>query len=115
VTGYVHDCVSSAATCGNCHRRWCHVCDPGPAALCPFCHGRGYSTHEIRVGSWPDEQPRLHAWSAKWHFWDFNPEHAMDAFSRAADHLEGEGIRHTLVLYDSFGEVILTFGESHDG
>ncbi len=30
--------------CGGCHRGWCERCDPGPAALCPFCHGRGYST-----------------------------------------------------------------------
>lgn len=32
------------ATCGTCDRSWCVRCDPGPAALCPWCNGRGYST-----------------------------------------------------------------------
>lgn len=32
------------ATCLRCGLDWCHECDPGPAALCPVCHGRGYST-----------------------------------------------------------------------
>ncbi len=31
------------ATCGRCNRSWCERCDPGPSALCPYCHGRGYS------------------------------------------------------------------------
>lgn len=39
--------VHEAATCGNCERSWCHRCDPGPAALCHFCHGRGSSPHEM--------------------------------------------------------------------
>lgn len=34
----------AVATCGDCHRSWCDSCDPGPSALCPWCHGRGYST-----------------------------------------------------------------------
>lgn len=34
----------AVATCGGCHRSWCSTCDPGPSALCPWCHGRGYST-----------------------------------------------------------------------
>lgn len=35
-------------TCGGCRRSWCERCDPGPSALCPWCHGRGYSTAEVR-------------------------------------------------------------------
>ncbi len=30
-------------TCGICDAHWCEKCDPGPAALCHTCHGRGYS------------------------------------------------------------------------
>jgi hypothetical protein len=30
-------------TCGICHLSWCERCDPAPAALCHWCHGRGYS------------------------------------------------------------------------
>lgn len=30
-------------TCGGCEREWCERCDPGPGALCHWCHGRGYS------------------------------------------------------------------------
>jgi hypothetical protein len=40
--GYDHK-----VTCGNCGREWCERCDPAPAALCPWCHGRGYSTHPL--------------------------------------------------------------------
>ena len=32
------------ATCLRCGLDWCFECDPGPAASCPVCHGRGYST-----------------------------------------------------------------------
>lgn len=39
-----HDERTSIATCGICERAWCYECDPGPSALCPWCHGRGYST-----------------------------------------------------------------------
>ncbi len=35
------------ATCGRCGRSWCFNCDPCPAALCHWCHGRGYSTAPI--------------------------------------------------------------------
>ena len=31
-------------TCGGCDNSWCEDCDPSPAALCHYCHGRGYST-----------------------------------------------------------------------
>lgn len=34
-------------TCGNCNRSWCGHCDPCPSALCHFCHGIGYSDHEL--------------------------------------------------------------------
>lgn len=34
------------ALCLGCGAAWCHECDPGPAALCHYCHGRGYSTAE---------------------------------------------------------------------
>ena len=30
-------------TCGGCERSWCERCDPAPAALCHWCHGRGES------------------------------------------------------------------------
>jgi len=30
-------------TCGNCEHSWCEKCDPAPAALCHWCHGRGHS------------------------------------------------------------------------
>jgi hypothetical protein len=33
-----------AVTCGNCELEWCERCDPCPSALCPKCHGRGYTT-----------------------------------------------------------------------
>ena len=33
----------SIATCGKCGRSWCDECDPTPASLCHYCHGRGYS------------------------------------------------------------------------
>lgn len=33
--------------CLSCGAAWCSTCDPGPAALCHYCHGRGYSTAEI--------------------------------------------------------------------
>lgn len=38
---------TQSAECGGCEARWCAACDPGPAALCHYCHGRGYSTCEI--------------------------------------------------------------------
>ena len=34
----------AVATCGRCARSWCDDCDPTPSALCPWCHGRGWST-----------------------------------------------------------------------
>lgn len=40
---------NAEVTCGNCGRSWCEHCDPGPSALCPFCHGRGYSTAPIKL------------------------------------------------------------------
>lgn len=33
--------------CGIRGHAWCERCDPAPAALCPFCHGRGYSTAPV--------------------------------------------------------------------
>ncbi len=39
------------ATCGTCKGSWCERCDPGPSALCPTCHGRGYSLAPLE----PDE------------------------------------------------------------
>ena len=42
-------CVEdNAVTCGICDAAWCEECDPAPSALCHYCHGRGYSTAEIR-------------------------------------------------------------------
>ena len=38
---------SQKATCGICNRSWCDYCDPAPSALCPYCHGVGYSTAPI--------------------------------------------------------------------
>ena len=38
---------SHSVECGTCEARWCAACDPAPAALCHYCHGRGYSTCEI--------------------------------------------------------------------
>lgn len=34
-------------TCWGCLGQWCDRCDPTPAALCVFCHGRGWSDHEL--------------------------------------------------------------------
>ena len=34
-------------TCWRCLGQWCDRCDPTPAALCVFCHGRGSSEHEL--------------------------------------------------------------------
>lgn len=34
-------------TCGIKGHSWCERCDPGPAALCPICHGRGYTTAPV--------------------------------------------------------------------
>lgn len=34
----------SHATCGNCGLEWCDMHDPCPAAMCPVCNGRGYTT-----------------------------------------------------------------------
>ena len=31
-------------SCPGCGLEWCERCDPAPSALCPTCHGRGYST-----------------------------------------------------------------------
>lgn len=107
-----HDCLRSAATCGKCQRMWCHVCDPGPSALCPFCHGRGYSIREIRIGSWPNDQPRLHTWTAEWDFYSTDPEVAMRAFREASLVLEGEGVEYRLRLLDGMGEVVLAFGSA---
>ena len=39
----------SPSTCGNCGRTWCDNCDPAPAALCPWCHGYGYSSAPLRA------------------------------------------------------------------
>ena len=33
--------------CLTCFAHWCDECDPTPAALCHYCHGRGYSTAEV--------------------------------------------------------------------
>lgn len=41
-----HD-KNEIVTCGNCDRKWCGACDPAPAALCHFCHGRGSSPAEL--------------------------------------------------------------------
>lgn len=38
-------------TCGNCGHAWCERCDPAPAALCHWCHGRGSSTAELAPAS----------------------------------------------------------------
>jgi hypothetical protein len=38
---------ASKVTCGNCLRSWDESKDPAPSALCHWCHGRGYSDHEI--------------------------------------------------------------------
>jgi hypothetical protein len=43
-------------TCGNCERSWCDRCDPAHGPLCPFCHGRGESDHEVFPN--PDESLR---------------------------------------------------------
>lgn len=45
------------AQCGICQASWCYECDPGPAALCHYCHGRGYSTHEIDPPVCSHEEP----------------------------------------------------------
>lgn len=37
------------AQCGGCHGAWCDRCDPAHGPLCPWCHGRGYSTAPV----WP--------------------------------------------------------------
>lgn len=42
---------SEIAECGICGRRWCGFCDPAPAALCHWCHGRGYSIAPISAAS----------------------------------------------------------------
>ena len=34
----------NVVTCGTCGNSWCAACDPCPAALCHWCHGRGHST-----------------------------------------------------------------------
>jgi hypothetical protein len=34
--------------CGGCYGMWCDRCDPAHGPLCPWCHGRGYSTAAIR-------------------------------------------------------------------
>lgn len=39
----------ATVTCGICGRAWCGRCDPAPSALCPWCHGPGYSTAPIRA------------------------------------------------------------------
>lgn len=40
--------VNAIATCGNCSASWCDTCDPTQvAALCHYCHGRGYSYAEV--------------------------------------------------------------------
>lgn len=44
-------------TCATCWRAWCERCDPAPAALCPFCHGYGFSTAPI-----PPRQARTLRW-----------------------------------------------------
>lgn len=44
--------------CGACYRQWDARRDPGPAALCHWCHGRGHSTHPVRVLSTDDLQGR---------------------------------------------------------
>ena len=41
---------SERAECGGNPRHvWCFGCDPGPAALCPWCHGRGYSLAPLQI------------------------------------------------------------------
>lgn len=63
-----HDeCGTSAdvTECGMCLGVWCDRCDPAHGPLCPWCHGRGYSTaaiiepayrranHELGNGGYP--------------------------------------------------------------
>lgn len=45
---YGYPLPSDRATCGICGRSWCDRCDPTPAALCHWCHGRGYSLATLR-------------------------------------------------------------------
>lgn len=40
------------ATCGICNRTWCEACEPTPSALCPWCHGMGFSKAPVRVKVW---------------------------------------------------------------
>lgn len=39
--------VPDVKTCWGCLGQWCDRCDPTPAALCVFCHGRGESDAEL--------------------------------------------------------------------
>lgn len=39
--------MSEIVTCGICNRSWDAEKDPAPAALCHWCHGRGYSTAPV--------------------------------------------------------------------
>lgn len=34
--------------CGECEGVWCDACDPAHGPLCPWCHGRGYSSARLR-------------------------------------------------------------------
>lgn len=42
-------CEQHRVTCGNCGKSWCELADPAPAALCHWCHGRGYSDAELEA------------------------------------------------------------------
>ena len=46
------------ATCGICNRTWCEACEPTPSALCPWCHGMGFSKAPVRVKVWEAARPR---------------------------------------------------------
>lgn len=51
-----HHGRSAITQCGaDSAHRWCADCDPAPAALCHWCHGRGYSTAPLSYYSGPSD------------------------------------------------------------
>ncbi len=50
-------------SCAGCGLEWCERCDPAPSALCPRCHGRGYSTAPLNeIGGWQLEAANGRLW-----------------------------------------------------
>jgi hypothetical protein len=81
-----HNSRTAEQTCGICAAQWCGQCDPGPSALCHYCHGRGYSTAEV---SPPSRKPRACQWCyapAEWGAW--TPRHGwIDLCQRHYDEI----------------------------